>query len=145
MRYWIIAVGWLAALHPAMAQSAPTGLIGGEIASASSAPNCFVNAGAATFQRNFNYKVASGTKAVASFPSAYCGNANMSGHAVLNFTSATGGNISFTRFPNTPLATQGTDFADYSETVNPATHQIVVKFNIPHAWPVTLTLDPSYP
>lgn len=145
MRYLIITFGWLAALQPAMAQSAPTGLIGGEMAAASSSRTCFVNAGSATFQRNFNYKVASGTKAVVSFPSAYCGNANMSGQAVLNFTSATGGNISFTRFPNTPLATQGTEFTGYTETANPTTHQIVVKFDIPHAFPVTLTLDPSYP
>jgi hypothetical protein len=144
MRFWLIAGGCLAALQPALAENAPTGVLVGEIARNGSA-QCFLNRGFSTFQRNFNVAVAAGTKAVISFPSAFCQGHELGGVAVLTFSGSNSGTIQFKRASDTTLGSQGTAFSNYSETYVSNTHEIIVKFDIPALWSVDLTLEASYP
>lgn len=144
MRPWLLSIGWLAVSAPAIAQNAPTGLLGGEMAHVG-ANDCFIYAGYSTFQRNFNYTVGAGAKAVITFPTAFCMSVDYSGQAVMLFNSPTSGVIRFMRFPSKPQGTTGLPFTDYSETYLQGDHAIVVKFNVRGLWPVTLTLQASNP
>jgi hypothetical protein len=109
MRFWLIAGGCLAALQPALAENAPTGVLVGEIARNGSA-QCFLNRGFSTFQRNFNVAVAAGTKAVISFPSAFCQGYELGGVAVLTFSGSNSGTIQFKRASDTTLGRRGPHF-----------------------------------
>jgi hypothetical protein len=144
MRYWLIVGGCLAALQPALAETAPTGVLVGEIARSGTA-QCFLNRGLSMFQRNFNVAVAAGTKAVISFPSAFCQGHELGGVAVLNFSGPNSGTIQFKRASDTALGSTGTAFSNYSETYVSQTREIIVKFDIPALWSVDLTLEASYP
>lgn len=127
MRFsWLFALGLLSC-EPSFAQSAPAVLIGGEMAKAGQG-DCFVSPGFSTFQRNFSSAAAPGTKAVISFASAFCQGADLSGQAVLNFNSATSGNIRFKRYPTSVAGSGALTFTNYSETFNAAERQIVVSF-----------------
>jgi hypothetical protein len=86
MRLWLVFIGCSALIAPAAAQYvAPTFLIGGEITHATSSPTCFINAGYSTFQRNLSYPPYPGTRAVITFPSAFCNGNDYSGQAVMVF------------------------------------------------------------
>jgi hypothetical protein len=145
MRSWLVFIGCFALIVPASAQNvAPTFLIGGEMAHATGSPTCFVNAGYSTFHRNLNYPPFPGTRAVITFPSAFCKGADYSGQAVMVFNTTTTGNIRFTRFPSTPQGSTGVPFVGYSEKRS-APDEIVVSFNIPGLFPVTVTLEQASP
>jgi len=140
MRFsWLFALGLLCC-GPAFAPSASASLVSGEMAKAGRS-DCFVNPGFSTFQRNFSSAAAPGTKAVISFASAFCQGADLSGQAVMNFNSATSGNIRFKRFPTSVAGSSGLTFTNYSETFNWAERQIIVKFDIVNVFPVTLVLE----
>jgi hypothetical protein len=141
-----VSLGLIAMTGPAVAQTvSPTFLIGGEMAHTTTSPSCYVNPGYSTFQRNLNFSPYPGTRAVLTFPSAYCGGNNYSGTAVMVFNSATTGNIRFTRFPSTPQGANGLPFVGYSEKRAPGSYEIVVSFNIPALFPVSLTLEQASP
>jgi len=144
MRSWLLSIGWLAITAPAVAQNAPTGLLGGEMAPVGT-NDCFIHAGYSTYQRNFNSPVAAGVKTVISFPSAFCMGVDYSGQAVMLFDSPTSGVIRFLRFPTKPQGTTGLRFTDYSETYLPNDRAITLKFGVRGLWPVTLTLQLSNP
>jgi hypothetical protein len=145
MRLWLVFIGCSALIAPAAAQYvAPTFLIGGEITHATSSPTCFINAGYSTFQRNLSYPPYPGTRAVITFPSAFCNGNDYSGQAVMVFNSATNGNIRFTRFPSTPQGSTGVPFVGYSEK-RTAPNEILVSFNIPGLFPVNVTLEEASP
>jgi hypothetical protein len=143
MRLWYLSLALLALTAQASAQSAPPTVIGGEVAAAGT-PQCFVPAGSVTYQRNFGTAPSAGTKASVSLQRAFCNGDDYSGLAVLNFASPTSGTVRFVRFVGTPRGTQGLPFSNYSETYLADGHEIVVKFDIPKLWPVTLTLEPAY-
>ncbi len=141
MRHWIIALGCIAAGGPALGQSAPNTLIGGEMAAADGQPGCSVSAGYATYQRNFATPITVGAKAVISFPIAYCNGWNLRGQAVMTFNGSSSGAITFKR-SQAPLAGPAQfAFTNYSETINGVAHEIVVRFNLVGAFPVTLDLE----
>lgn len=92
MRYWLVVGGCLAVMQPALAQTAPTGSLVGEVARSGSA-QCFLNHGLSTFQRNFNVAISAGTKAVIAFPSAFCKGQELGGVATLFFSGPNSGTI----------------------------------------------------
>jgi hypothetical protein len=144
MRFWLIVGGCLAALQSALAQTAPTGPLVGEVARSGSA-QCILNRGLSIFQRNFNVAVTAGTKAVISFPSAFCQGKELGGVAVLTFSGPNSGTIQFKRASDSALGSPGTAFSNYSETYVSQTREIIVKFDIPKLWSVDLTLEAPSP
>lgn len=120
---------------PARAQVFPPDqLLGGEVKLKVGAVNfggsCYVNRGSSQFQRN-----GSGPKAVISFDeivdSGDTHKWELRGQAVLTFTTATGGNILFSRenmLP--PLTVSNPSFQNYTQTYNPVSQRLVVNFSI---------------
>ena len=144
MRYWLVVGGCLAVMQPALAQTAPTGSLVGEVARSGSA-QCFLNHGLSTFQRNFNVAISAGTKAVIAFPSAFCKGQELGGVATLFFSGPNSGTIQFKRAADPAFSSTGTPFANYSETFVSQTREIIVKFDIPALWSVNLTLEAPSP
>jgi hypothetical protein len=143
-RFALLLIGCITVCDIALAQSVPSGLIAGEVQKAGT-NDCFVHDGLSTFQRNFTYPAGPGTKAVISFESAFCRGADLRGQAVMLFDNSTSGVIRSKHAQSAPAIKSEFRFTDYSESVNSAAHQIVVKFKIVGAFPVTDVLDPSYP
>jgi hypothetical protein len=73
-------------------------------------------------------------KAVVSFPTIYDQGYDLSGQAVLNFTSATAGSIRFKQTqvpaPAVPQNVTIANFANYSEVLNTATQTYTIDFQI---------------
>jgi len=134
----MIGAAFVASITPLYAQSAPTSLIAGEMRQATCSltgrADSYIGRGFSTFQRNFAVAPASTTKAVMSFPTIYDQGYDLSGQAVLNFTSATAGSIRFKQTqippPAVPLNVTITNFANYAETLNPATQTYTIDFQI---------------
>jgi len=133
----------------ASAQTLPNQLIGGQV-QRSVLPSCYVNRGFATFQRNFGSTPAAGTKAVVSLQElifktttlnvAY----DVSGQAILNFSSATSGNIRFKQLPNVDDTIKNPPFSNYAESYNATAKQLTVSFTIGFpscSLPIVIILD----
>ncbi|MGC2223228.1 MAG: hypothetical protein WA624_13125 [Methylocella sp.] len=128
----------LGSLGPAQAQLFPPDkLLGGGVKLAVGAANffggsCYVNRGSSQFQRN-----GLGPKAVISFDEIVDSGSGDSrkwelrGQAVLTFTTATSGNILFSRenmLP--PLTVSNPSFQNYAQTYDPVGLRLVVTFSI---------------
>lgn len=90
---------------------------------------CFVDNGSTDLQMN-----QAASKAVISFPgltyfdgSSYYG---LDGQSILNFSSTTEGNLHFKLRPDLPDAVHNPVFANFTETYNAPTDQLIVRFNI---------------
>lgn len=134
-------------------QPLPTTLLGGE-ARQSLAANCYINRGFATFQRNFNLVPKAGTKAVVSFSEFVLGSGtintswDLSGQAIMTFTSATAGTIRFKDLPTAPSNVANGTFAYYVEAYDSARAQFAIVFRVnvgSCSLPVQIHLDPSKP
>jgi hypothetical protein len=133
----------------AAAQTLPNQLIGGQ-AQRSLGASCYADRGFATFQRNFASAPAAGTKAVVSLPEVIVKTATLnvaydvSGQAVLNFSTATSGNIRFKQLPNVNDTIKSPAFSNYAESYNATAKQLTVSFTIgfPNcSLPIVLILD----
>jgi len=114
----------------ARAQTPPDVLIAGETRQAIGAVNfgasCYLNRGFSTFQRN-----GSSLKAVISFAEIVDQQSfDLSGQAIMTFTSPTTGNIRFKQTPTLPAAVNNPPFSNFSETYNATAQQLVVQFSI---------------
>ena len=130
-----LALGSLGLPGPARAQAVPPDqLFGGEVKLAVGAVNfggsCYVNRGSSQFQRS-----GTSSKAVISFDEIVdSGDGHkweLRGQAVLTFTTATSGNILFSRenmLP--PLTVSNPSFQNYAQTYNPVSQRLVVNFSI---------------
>jgi hypothetical protein len=109
----------------------PDQLLGGEVKLAVGAVqfggSCYVNRGSSQFQRN-----GLGPKAVISFDEIVDSRFwELRGQAVLTFTTATSGNILFSRqhmLP--PLTVSNPSFQNYAQTYDPVNQRLVVNFSI---------------
>jgi hypothetical protein len=109
----------------------PDQLLGGEVKLAVGAVqfggSCYVNRGSSQFQRN-----GLGPKAVISFDEIVDSRFwELRGQAVLTFTTATSGNILFSRqhmLP--PLTVSNPSFVNYAQTYDPVNQRLVVNFSI---------------
>ncbi len=117
---------------PARAQAFPPDqLLGGEVKLAVGAVqfggSCYVNRGSSQFQRN-----GTSPKAVISFEEIVDSAIwELRGQAVLTFTTATSGNILFSRqhmLP--PLMVSNPSFQNYAQTYDPVNQRLVVNFSI---------------
>jgi hypothetical protein len=132
-----LALGSLGLPGPARAQAVPPDqLFGGEVKLAVGAVqfggSCYVNRGNSQFQRN-----GLGPKAVISFDEIVDSGSGDSrkwelrGQAVLTFTTATSGNILFSRenmLP--PLTVSNPSFQNYAQTYDAVNQRLVVNFSI---------------
>lgn len=144
-------VGLAAGALPACAaaQTLPNQLIGGQ-AQRSVLTSCYADRGFATFQRDFSSALAAGTKAVVSLPEVIFKTATLnvaydvSGQAVLNFSTATSGTIRFKQLPNVADTIKNPAFSNYSESYNATAKQLTVSFTIgfPNcSLPIVIILD----
>ena len=117
---------------PARAQAFPPDkLLGGEVKLAVGAVqfggSCYVNRGNSQFQRS-----GTSSKAVISFDEIVDSRFwELRGQAVLTFTTATSGNILFSRehmLP--PLTVSNPSFQNYVQTYDPVNQRLVVNFSI---------------
>ena len=122
----------LGSAGPARAQAFPPDkLLGGEVKLAVGAVqfggSCYVNRGNSQFQRN-----GTSPKAVISFDEIVDSRFwELRGQAVLTFTTATSGNILFSRehmLP--PLTVSNPSFQNYVQTYDPVNQRLVVNFSI---------------
>ncbi len=125
----VIGVAIFLAGH-AQAQTPPDKLFAGQtkqdIATKIFGASCYLNRGFSTFQRN-----GASLKAVISFneivdQSVY----DLSGQAAMTFTTATSGIIHFKQTGNVPANVGDAPFSGFSQTYDPTTLLLVVKFSI---------------
>lgn len=133
----------------ALGQTLPNQLIGGQV-QRSVLPSCYADRGFATFQRNFASTPAAGTKAVVSLQEVIFKTAalnvayDVSGQAILNFSTATSGNIRFKQLPNVDDTIKNPPFSNYAESYNAAAKQLTVSFAVGFpgcALPIVIILD----
>jgi hypothetical protein len=109
----------------------PDQLLGGEVKLAVGAVNfggsCYVNRGSSQFQRS-----GTSSKAVISFDEIVDSRIwELRGQAVLTFTTATSGNILFSREHMLPPPTvSNPSFQNYAQTYDPVNQRLVVNFSI---------------
>lgn len=138
-------------VSPACAQYAINGLVAGEVAEYVGAVtfggSCYVNRGFATFQRTYTGGVG-GPKAVISFAEIFdSGQWDLSGQAVMTFSSTTGGDIRFkqaTTPASLPASVRDPQFSNYAETFDG--QRLLVTFTIAFPdcrLPITAVFDPA--
>lgn len=117
-----------AAMLPQMAaaQSVPTTLIAGQTALGGTLPTCYVGRGFSTFQRN-----GTGSKATISFAELVDqGLYDLSGQAVLTFSSPTSGDIRFKQTPTLSSTVKDPLFSNYVQTYDATNLRLTVSFTI---------------
>lgn len=124
----------------AFAQTVPTTLIAGETSLTGTLPTCYVGRGFSTFQRNGN-----GSKALISFSEIVDqGLFDLSGQAVLTFSSPTAGDIRFKQTPTFANNVKDPPFSNYVQTYDAANLRLTVNFTIQFPdcnLPVTAVFD----
>ena len=115
----------------AMAQTYPQDtLIAGEVrlfvGQTQFGGSCYVNRGFSTFQRN-----AAGSKAVISFAEIVDSAVwDLSGQAILTFSTDTSGYVRFKQVPTLPTAVSNPPFANYTQSYDASYQRLVVSFSI---------------
>jgi hypothetical protein len=113
----------------AQAQSVPNQLLSGEVQQAIGylglQASCYVNRGFSSFQRNGD-----NSKAVISFSEITAAGFDLAGSAIMTFTSPTSGNLHFKITPGLPPGEVNPPFANFSQSYNASTLQLVVSFTI---------------
>lgn len=147
-----LAAACAPAATPAVAQTLPNQPIMGVVAQQTPGA-CLIKRGPVLFQRKFSAAIARGTKIAILLEEIFAGldSANLniayelSGNAVMTFSTATSGNIRFRQLQTAPQNYYNPVFGGYSESFNATTQQMTVRFNIlfPNCvLPIVVTLDP---
>jgi hypothetical protein len=130
----MVSVTLAASITPIYAQNPPNSLLAGETARVICNPSTYLNRGFSTFQRNVSAPPAAGGKAVISFNEIFDELFELSGQAVITFTTPTTGTIRFKQTQTPPPAVPSNiftvNFSAYAETLDLVAQRMTVNLTL---------------